>query len=191
MDTFGLGSTFFLKLGFAVLKLNYVGSTGGTRDTTDDLLGRAGDKDVKDCQGIVEKLLNSMPCLNPDKVAVWGGSHGGFLGAHLSGQYPDSYKAAVLLNPVTDLATMVGTTDITDWVYAEAGVPLPRQFHKIIPTPKSSADLDKYIKASPIHLADKVKGATLLLLGSEDLRVPAQQGLSYYRALRSFNKIAE
>lgn len=117
VDTFAREVVFFLKLGFAVLRLNYVGSTGGTKDTADELLGKIGDRDVKDCQGIVEKVLNSIPTLNPDKVVVFGGSHGGFLGCHLSSQYPNVYKAAVLRNPVTDLGTLVGTSDITDWTY--------------------------------------------------------------------------
>lgn len=191
-DTYTPEVVLFLKLGFAVVRLNYVGSIGGTRDTADDLMGRIGDRDVKDCQGIVEKILNSTPTLNPEKVVVFGGSHGGFLSCHLSCQYPDVYKAAVMRNPVTDLNTLVGTSDITDWTYAESGVNFPEYpVATLIPTARNLDDSEKYIKASPIHLVERVKAATLLLLGSEDLRVPAQQGLGYYRALRAYNKVAE
>jgi acylaminoacyl-peptidase len=44
---------------------------------------------------------------SPDRVAVIGGSHGGFLGTHLIGQAPDRFKTAVLRNPVTSLSSMV------------------------------------------------------------------------------------
>ncbi|CAL8118008.1 unnamed protein product [Orchesella dallaii] len=192
VDSFSRMTVFFLKLGFAVLRLNYIGSTGGVRDTADDLLGKVGDRDVKDCQGIVEKVLNSIPSLNPKQIGVFGGSHGGYLACYLTSSYPDAYKAAVAVNPVTDFATMVGTSDIVDWLYAEAGITLPTPpIQTLIPAARNLIDAEKFIKASPIHHVEKVKAATLLLLGSEDLRVPSQQGLNYYRALKANNKVAE
>ena len=47
-----------------------------------------------------------------DRAVVWGGSHGGFIGAHLAGQQPGRFKGVMLRNPVINIASMTHTTDI-------------------------------------------------------------------------------
>jgi acylaminoacyl-peptidase len=53
------------------------------------------------------------------RVAVVGGSHGGFLTGHLVGQYPTRFRAAALRNPVLDISLMVHVSDIPDWTFIE------------------------------------------------------------------------
>lgn len=50
-----------------------------------------------------------------------GGSHGGFIAAHLISRYPDIYSAAILRNPVITCGEVAGT-DIPDWYFAEFGL---------------------------------------------------------------------
>lgn len=75
---------------------------------------------------------------------------------------------------------------------AESGIAFPDNSLKtFIPAAKSVDDFQKLYDASPICHASKVKAATLLLLGTEDLRVPMTQGMNFYRALKAYDKTAE
>lgn len=75
---------------------------------------------------------------------------------------------------------------------AESGIAFPDNSMKtFIPAAKNLDDFKKLFEASPIVHASKVKAATLLLLGTEDLRVPMSQGMNFYRALKAYNKTTE
>ncbi|KAJ1495951.1 hypothetical protein T484DRAFT_1760956 [Baffinella frigidus] len=112
--------------GFSVLMVNYRGSTG---------YGQA--LDVADMRLATEEALKRFDHLDASRVGACGGSHGGFLSLHLVGQAPevysaqprcfrlefgkgvpfgapDVYRAAAVRNPVTNIATMLGSTDIPD-----------------------------------------------------------------------------
>ena len=52
-------------------------------------------------------LPHSAGFADPERVAVIGGSHGGFLTGHLVGQQPHRFQCAVLRNPVCDLSVMI------------------------------------------------------------------------------------
>lgn len=79
-----------MLLGYAVLQINYRGSTGMGSKNVEYLQGKVGDSDVKDCFKAIQDTLNTYEWLDPDRIGLYGGSHGGFLVAHLSAQYPVS-----------------------------------------------------------------------------------------------------
>jgi acylaminoacyl-peptidase len=68
--------------------VNYRGSIGSGQESVEFLLGRIGDSDVKDVHLATFQALKKFPFLNPKKMVLFGGSHGGFLVTHLSGQFP-------------------------------------------------------------------------------------------------------
>ncbi|RKO92723.1 hypothetical protein BDK51DRAFT_30146, partial [Blyttiomyces helicus] len=100
-------------LGYSILLVNYTGSLGFGEDSVRKLLGNIGTMDVDDVQ-TATKLILARGDIDPDRVGILGGSHGGFLAAHMIGQFPTLYKAAVLRNPVINIGTMAAVTDIPD-----------------------------------------------------------------------------
>ncbi|NXA23650.1 ACPH enzyme, partial [Ibidorhyncha struthersii] len=110
------------RMGFAVLLVNYRGSLGFGQDSVASLPGNVGTQDVRDVQLCVEQVLQE-ESVDVGRVALVGGSHGGFLACPLLGQFPDTYHACVVRNPVVNIASMVAATDIPDWCLTETGLP--------------------------------------------------------------------
>ncbi|KAJ3673879.1 hypothetical protein LUZ60_005871 [Juncus effusus] len=171
---------FLSSLGFNILMVNYRGSLGFGEEVLQSLPGKIGSQDVNDVLGALD-YVTEKGLIDGNKVAVVGGSHGGFLTTHLIGQAPNRFFAACARNPVCNLSLMVGTTDIPDWVYFESCGKEGKNNFSESPTPDY---LTLFYNKSPISHISKVKTPVLFLLGAQDLRVPVSNGLQYARALR-------
>uniref|UniRef100_A0A0A9XJL5 Acylamino-acid-releasing enzyme n=2 Tax=Lygus hesperus TaxID=30085 RepID=A0A0A9XJL5_LYGHE len=182
-NSYSMLAAYFGKLGFAVLFINYRGSIGAGEDSVKALLGNVGTIDVSDChQSTLKALEKHSSILAKDKCILFGGSHGGFLVLHLSGQYPSFYKAVSSRNPVTDIAAIFPISDIPDWAMVESGL-------EYSPTAElDGKTFDMMKKMSPISHINNVTAPTLLLIGKSDLRVPPTQGINYYHALKARGK---
>ncbi|KAK5645235.1 hypothetical protein RI129_006535 [Pyrocoelia pectoralis] len=171
------------SLGFAVLLINFRGSIGAGEDSIKFLQGKVGTADVADCIEAIKTAFEKYPWLNSDRLALMGGSHGGFLVTHLSGQHPTMFKAVVARNPVIDIAALSITSDIPDWSYVESG-------HSYSQLGQPNAEyLVEMRKASPIQYAHKVQAPTLLQIGKNDKRVNPSQGIEYYHRLKTNGKV--
>ncbi|XP_050593009.1 acylamino-acid-releasing enzyme-like isoform X1 [Bombus affinis] len=193
-NSFVLDYFLLVLSGFAVVQVNYRGSTGMGSKNVEYLQGKVGDVDVKDCVTATEEALRKYSWLNPNKVGIIGGSHGGFLVTHLSGQYPDLYKAVVARNPVIDIAAMFTISDIPDCRNAlskEERIMCAAEINYTFDesAPMSESDriemFVKMFKCSPIIHVNNVKAPTLLCIGSSDLRVPPSQGKLWFQRLKA------
>jgi hypothetical protein len=193
-----------LMLGSCVCMINYRGSVGFGRASVESLLGTVGRNDVDDCAEVVKHILRQghstgtgaghqqqAPWVDEARVAIVGGSHGGFLVGHALGQYPGLFRAGCMRNPVTDLNSMVGSSDIPDWCVVEGAGGGAYDFSQYaLPNLSGcSGGVDprplRLSEASPITHIKNVRCPLLLCLGGVDRRVPPSQGLQYYHTLRA------
>lgn len=166
--------------GYALLLVNYRGSTGFGQSSIEALPTKIGSLDVEDLIAATNAVVDS-GLVDPNKIGICGGSHGGFLTAHATSQYPDLFRAAVMRNPVVNLATMVTATDIPDWCYVEACGSYNWKEYR----PPTAEQLQRFYEKSPVQFIANVRTPTLVALGLKDLRVPPSQGLEWYHSLRS------
>ncbi|KAI0068405.1 alpha/beta-hydrolase [Artomyces pyxidatus] len=168
--------------GYTLSLPNYTGSVGYGDFYVRKLMGQCGTLDVQDVMESVNFLVKEGKAEHgPGKQLITGGSHGGFLGAHLVGQYPDTFSAVVLRNPV--ISSQPASTDIPDWYFWEFGVTPSLETEQMTP--------DLYAKlypTSPVAHVEKVKAPVLLLLGLDDQRVVNVQGKTFYHALKGQGK---
>ncbi|KAK3828851.1 MAG: Alpha/Beta hydrolase protein [Benniella sp.] len=172
-------------LGFTIACVNYTGSLGFGQDNVETLVGRVGELDVKECRAVRDHVV-STGRVDPDRICLTGGSHGGFIVAHLLAD--PSYKACVMRNPVTDIPALTAISDITEWGYAVNGVP----FDMAAPPTATLSDpsvFKRLREASPMEHVEKVVAPTLMLIGSGDRRVPPSQGITWWQARQ--NKIKQ
>jgi acylaminoacyl-peptidase len=171
----------FLLQGYCLLVINYRGSTGYGKKSMDALLGTIGDVDVEDCGNLTLKALETFQSIvDPKRVAVYGGSHGGFLTGWLAGhpKFKDLWAAAVLWNPVINMSYMVAATDIPDWMYACC------MNRDLTMSAITAEDNQTFYLKSPISVVKNVRTPSLILIGDKDLRVPPHAAYYYYHCLQ-------
>lgn len=162
---------FWVSRGFAVVDVNYSGSTGFGRAYRDRLRGSWGDIDVDDVAAVV-RALSAEGLVDPARVAITGGSAGGYttLKSLVS---TDLYAAGVSRYGIGYLPTLV-----TDTHKAESRYP-----HSLIaPWPEGR---DVYEARSPINHLDRLRAPMLILQGLDDKVVPPAQAHQMADAVRS------
>eukprot|EP01116_Phalansterium_solitarium_P010847 TRINITY_DN2622_c0_g2_i1.p1 TRINITY_DN2622_c0_g2~~TRINITY_DN2622_c0_g2_i1.p1 ORF type:complete len:696 (-),score=67.14 TRINITY_DN2622_c0_g2_i1:27-2114(-) len=160
---------FMCLSGFSAIFINYRGSLGFGKALVDALPGHIGELDVNDCIQSIEHRLSAGQ-VDSGKIVYIGGSHGGYLGGQLCGR-TSYFKAAALRNPVTNLLSLVGSSDIPDWALVESGA-------------STRFEIERLNIVSPISLIGSNQTPTLFLVGDSDRRVPPSQPFDMYYALR-------
>ena len=93
----------YLATKYAVLLPNYRGSIGFGQAPLNSLLTRIGRVDVEDVMLSTKYAIENFPVVDGERVGICGGSHGGFLTAHCTSQYPEFFKAGKTIIHCFDL----------------------------------------------------------------------------------------
>jgi dipeptidyl aminopeptidase/acylaminoacyl peptidase len=170
-DAFDARSSGFVDAGYAVVLVNYRGSTGygsGWRDANEDDVGFTELADV----AAVREALVADGILDPKRTAVTGGSWGGYLALLAAGTQPDLWAAAIGIVPVADYVAEY-----------EDEMEQLRAFDRSLFGGSPDEVPDKYRRASPITYADAVKAPLLVMAGLNDPRCPIRQIENYLHRL--------
>ncbi|MES2898460.1 MAG: prolyl oligopeptidase family serine peptidase [Pseudomonadota bacterium] len=170
-NTLKLATQFWTSRGFAVLDVNYRGSSGFGRDYRDALKGQWGVVDVDDCVAGA-RYLATRGDVDADRLIIRGSSAGG-LTTLCALAFHDVFKAGACYYGVSDLAGLDADSHKFESHYNE---------YLIAPASQAAA---VYLQRSPINHSEKLKRPMIFFQGLDDKVVPPQQSEVMVKALRA------
>jgi dipeptidyl-peptidase-4 len=154
--------------GIAVFRVDNRGTWGRGHAFEAAVHRRLGDLEVVD-QLAAARWLKAQPWVDPDRIAVYGGSYGGYMTLLLMLKTPGVFRAGVAYAPVTDWA-------LYDTIYTE----------RYMDTPQDNAE--GYKASAPLTYAENLEGALLLAHGAMDNNVHFQNTLQLIGRLAAANR---
>ena len=152
----------FTSRGIAVVDVDYRGSTGYGRPYRDALQGQWGIADVDDCVAAARYLV-ARGDADPARLAIRGGSAGGYTTLAALAFQPEVFAAGISLYGIADLALIHQDGHKFESRYDEG---------LLAPWPEGRA---VFAERSPIHFLDRFKAPMLLFQGLDDKVVPPSQ----------------
>ena len=170
-NTLKLATQYWTSRGFAVLDVNYGGSSGFGRAYRDALKGQWGVIDVDDCVAGA-RWLATRGMVDADRLVIRGGSAGG-LTTLCALTFHDVFKAGASYYGVSDLKGLDSDSHKFESHYND---------YLIAPQPEAEA---LYLLRSPINHAGQLKRPMIFFQGLDDKVVPPQQSEVMVDALRA------
>ncbi|MGB3533537.1 MAG: S9 family peptidase [Microcoleaceae cyanobacterium] len=171
LSSLSLKIQYWTSRGFAVLDVNYGGSTGYGREYRQRLQGNWGIVDVDDCCNGA-KYLADKGLVDGERMAITGGSAGGYT-TLCALTFKDVFKAGASYYGVSDLEALATDTHKFESRYLDG---------LIGPYPEKK---DVYIARSPIHAAQQLACPVIFLQGLEDKVVPPNQAEKMVEILKA------
>jgi acylaminoacyl-peptidase len=157
--------------GYAVVMIDFHGSTGYGQAFTDSISQHWGDRPLEDLQKGWAAAQAKYSFLDGDNACALGASYGGYMINWIAGKWSDEFKCLVNHDGVFDVRGMGYSTEelwFTEWEYG--GTPWENP--------------EGYERFNPVNHVDQWKTPMLVIQGDRDFRIPTAQSLSTFTALQ-------
>jgi dipeptidyl aminopeptidase/acylaminoacyl peptidase len=165
--------------GISVVYANPRGSVGYGLDFARAIAGSWGDTDADDLMQVVDHAVGE-GLGDEGRLGILGLSYGGYMVNWLMGRHPGRFAAGVSENPVTDLASFLGTSDYGAWIAEIAAG-----------TSALADGRERLADRSPATWIERNEAPLLLLQAERDMRCPADQTELVFAALRKLGRPVE
>jgi dipeptidyl aminopeptidase/acylaminoacyl peptidase len=164
--------------GYAVLQVNFRGSTGYGQDFRNASRKQWGLKMQDDLTDAVHWAVET-GVADPDRVCIYGGSYGGYAAMAGATFTPDLYQCAINYVGVTDINLLFETMPAS-WEL------LRKEMIRDVGDPEKDKEL--LADRSPINHVDKIQVPILMAYGRQDPRVVLEHALSFEKQLKLHEK---
>ena len=168
-EAFSLDAHALCAAGFGVLYTNVRGSTGYGDAFTHAAHSNWAEGPASDQLLVIDQAIK-LGLADANKLGIAGNSYGGYLSAWLAST-TSRFQAAVIENPVIDLVSMYGTSDIGATFFPSQFSGAPRE------------QIETYYRQSPLLHAHNCTTPCLFVIGEDDRRCPPAQAWAMHRAL--------
>ncbi|PCG87928.1 S9 family peptidase [Streptomyces sp. WZ.A104] len=178
-DAFASGPAAWVDHGFAVVRVNYRGSTGYGRAWTDALKHRVGLIELEDIAAVRDWSVKS-GLADPERLVLAGGSWGGYLTLLGLGTQPDAWALGLAAVPVADYVT----------AYHDEMEALKAMDRTLLGgTPEEVPE--RFEASSPLTYVDAVRAPVYISAGVNDPRCPIRQVENYVDRLAARGAVHE
>ncbi len=175
-DSYRARRAAYVDAGYAVVHVNYRGSTGYGSAWRDALTGRPGLTELEDVGAVCDALV-AEGIVDPQRAILSGGSWGGFLTLLGLGTQPERWAAGIAEVPVADYLA----------AYEDEMEGL-RAYDRALFGGSPEEKRDVYVRSSPITYVDAVAAPVLVVAGANDPRCPIRQIDNYLGRLQELGK---
>ncbi|MBO9623056.1 MAG: S9 family peptidase [Sphingomonas sp.] len=162
----------FAGAGFAVVSVDFHGSTGYGQGFTDAIRNNWGGWPLEDLQKGLDAATGKFAWLDSDKACALGASYGGFMMNWIEGKWPDRFKCIVQHDGVFDARAMAYETEelwFDEWEHGG------KAYYE---------DPQAFERWNPVNHVTEWRTPQLVITSERDFRIPYTQGLAAFTALQ-------